>query len=65
LIVKGTAPYWFDVVTYQHRLLMATICMCLCFWLVASSTTVFWQLIGVSFASTQGGLGEVRTGRLQ
>ena len=60
LAIKGTAPYWFDGVPYQYRLLLATLCMCLCFILVASSSTVSWQLLGVAFASTQGGLGEVR-----
>ncbi|KAG7374436.1 CLN3 domain containing protein [Nitzschia inconspicua] len=58
LLIKSTAPYWFDHVSYQRRLQLSTASMILCFGLVASSTSLPWQLLGVAFASLQGGLGE-------
>lgn len=58
LLIKGTAPYWFDHVCYTRRLQLASCSMITCFGLVASSTTLIWQLLGVTFASLQGGLGE-------
>jgi battenin len=58
LVVKGTAPYWFDYVSYQRRLQWATLSMMTCFGLVASSKSLPWQLVGVAFASLQTSLGE-------
>jgi battenin len=61
LIVKGSAPYWFDKVDYKLRLQLATLSMATSFVLVASSSRkeqLVGQLLGVAIGSLQGGLGE-------
>jgi battenin len=39
LVVKGSAPYWFDAVSYRMRLRVAALCMATSFVLVALATT--------------------------
>ena len=59
LVVKGTAPYWFDYVSYKTRITVATFLMVISFAVVASSSSSLpWQLTGVAFTSAQGALGE-------
>jgi len=58
LTIKLSAPYWFDKIPYVVRMKIATLCMMMSFGLVASSHRLPWQLVGVMFASAQGGLGE-------
>ncbi|VEU35660.1 unnamed protein product [Pseudo-nitzschia multistriata] len=56
--IKATAPYWFEKVSYERRLFASTASMVASFSLVASSSTLQWQLVGVAFSSLQSGLGE-------
>ena len=63
LCVKLSAPYWFDRVSYRHRLLAASVLMAACFSTVAAfsgegSTNVVMELLGVAFCSVQGSMGE-------
>mmetsp|Transcript_13625 Transcript_13625/g.31938 ORF Transcript_13625/g.31938 Transcript_13625/m.31938 type:complete len:700 (+) Transcript_13625:433-2532(+) len=69
MVVKASAPYWFEKVPYDTRLLVATTLMVASFVTVAASSSgsdsshprssaLFWQLTGVACASAQGGLGE-------
>jgi len=70
MIVKLSAPYWFDHVTYKHRMFMATVAMVGSFSLVASNSSenatstsaskiaLAWKLLGVALGSLQSGLGE-------
>lgn len=65
-LVKLSAPYWFDHVSYQNRIMIATISMVGSFMLVASNSSddtgrkfnLALQLIGVALGSFQSGLGE-------
>lgn len=74
LLVKTTAPYWFHNVSYNTRMLMASISMGVACLLVgfggllhdeisdepkSHSTGIALELIGVSFISFQCSLGEV------
>jgi battenin len=66
LLVKLSAPYWFDHVSYQRRMLFGTLAMISSFSLVASNSsesysgkfTLAWSLLGVALGSVQTGLGE-------
>eukprot|EP00565_Helicotheca_tamesis_P003832 CAMPEP_0185725200 /NCGR_PEP_ID=MMETSP1171-20130828/1498_1 /TAXON_ID=374046 /ORGANISM="Helicotheca tamensis, Strain CCMP826" /LENGTH=514 /DNA_ID=CAMNT_0028393251 /DNA_START=191 /DNA_END=1735 /DNA_ORIENTATION=- len=70
LSVKLSAPYWFDKVGYNKRLMISTACMATSFMIVglvsggyarAAATgdnKVGWELFGVAFGSLQGSLGE-------
>ena len=68
MVVKASAPYWFEKVPYETRLVVATSLMVASFVTVASSSSsssssenrsaLAWQLLGVACASAQGGLGE-------
>lgn len=70
LMIKLSAPYWFDHVSYKHRMFLATSAMVCSFSLVAAnssenatSTTsskvvLAWKLLGVALGSLQSGLGE-------
>jgi len=74
LVVKLTAPYWFDHVSYQVRLQAAAVCMAVAFSVTATFTSEqttsssssarssFWvlagELSGVALVSLQCGLGE-------
>lgn len=71
LIVKLSAPYWFDRVSYQTRMMLSSALMVAAFVIVAlfssshhNSSTIqmnlnmTMQLIGCAFASTQCGMGE-------
>eukprot|EP00537_Pseudo-nitzschia_pungens_P018872 CAMPEP_0172411158 /NCGR_PEP_ID=MMETSP1061-20121228/77252_1 /TAXON_ID=37318 /ORGANISM="Pseudo-nitzschia pungens, Strain cf. pungens" /LENGTH=687 /DNA_ID=CAMNT_0013147365 /DNA_START=423 /DNA_END=2486 /DNA_ORIENTATION=- len=59
LAIKASAPYWFEKVSYERRLLVAMACMVASFFVVASfSESLGWQLCGVAFGSAQAGLGE-------
>ena len=62
--IKLTAPYWFDRVSYDTRISVGSILMASAFSMVAffqeshSSHSLYFQLLGVSFASAQCGMGE-------
>eukprot|EP00980_Cylindrotheca_fusiformis_P021207 scaffold8150_cov118-Cylindrotheca_fusiformis.AAC.16 len=66
LLVKLTAPYWFDHVSYQRRMMLATLAMVSSFSFVATNSserrhgkfTLAWSLLGVALGSLQSGLGE-------
>ncbi|CAB9500710.1 Protein BTN1 [Seminavis robusta] len=58
MCIKLTAPYWFDYVSYEHRMLVAFGCMVGSFAMVASSVVPSIQLLGVALGSAQSGLGE-------
>ncbi|CAB9520092.1 Protein BTN1 [Seminavis robusta] len=58
MCVKLSAPYWFDHVSYYHRILIAFWTMVLSFGMVASGTSVGVQLLGVALCSVHTGLGE-------
>ena len=68
LVIKASAPFWFDKTSYDVRLQLSTLCMITSFVLVAmfsgtnnnndNNNSMGWQLLGVAFASAQGGLGE-------
>jgi len=64
LFVKLSAPYWFDRISYDTRLSVATAFMGASFLVVAlfqastSPLALYFQLLGVALASAQSGLGE-------
>jgi battenin len=65
LLVKLSAPYWFDRVSYRARIMAASALMAIAFMFVAmfssshhSNFGMAMQLIGCAFASVQCGLGE-------
>jgi battenin len=70
LSIKLSAPYWFDRISYDARIVMATLFMAGSFLTVAifqssststsssSSMSLYFQLLGVALASAQCGLGE-------
>ena len=63
LCVKLSAPYWFDKISYRHRLLAASVLMAACFSTVAAfssevSANAGMELLGVAFCSVQGSMGE-------
>jgi len=59
LVVKATAPYWFETISYHCRLRAATGLMVLSFGMVASCrNSLQWQLAGVACTSAQASLGE-------
>jgi battenin len=64
LSIKLSAPYWFDRISYDARIAMATLFMAGSFLTVAifqtstSSLSLCFQLLGVALASAQCGLGE-------
>jgi battenin len=61
LIVKATGPYWFHAVPYRVRSVAIAALMGISYTTVALSGSRGWQLLGVVFASLQGGLGEATT----
>jgi len=58
LVIKGTAPYWFEKISYKTRITVATCLMVAGFALVASSSSLYWQLTGVATMCAQCALGE-------
>lgn len=69
ILVKLSAPYWFDRATYQSRVSMAAFCMALAFFVTGYSVRALQQphhsillsflpFLGVSLVSLQCGLGE-------
>jgi len=59
--VKLTGPYWFHMVSYKYRMLIAVALMALSFIVVAIggiTDNLGLQLLGVIFGSTQSGFGE-------
>jgi battenin len=65
LIVKLSAPYWFDRVSYDKRMMVACALMIAAFGIVACFATVhhstlslYMQLLGCAFVSIQCGMGE-------
>jgi battenin len=58
MLIKLTAPYWFDYVSYERRMLVAFACMVCSLGMVAASEATVGKLAGVLLGSIQGGLGE-------
>jgi hypothetical protein len=58
LAVKATAPYWFDLVRYEKRLLVAACSMVGGFLLAGLGARRPLQLLGVALTSSQSALGE-------
>jgi len=58
LLIKASAPYWFEMVPYVTRMVTATLLMVGSFLFVAMSSSLSWQLFGVALTSAQGSLGE-------
>lgn len=65
LLVKLSAPYWFDRVSYRARMIAASTLMIVAFTFVAMFSSIHhtnfglsMQLVGCAFASVQCGLGE-------
>ena len=58
IFLKATAPYWIHLLSYSHRVLIASALMAASFATVALSTSRPPQLAGVVLASLQGSLGE-------
>lgn len=65
LIVKLSAPYWFDRVSYDKRMMVASALMMGSFGIVASFAAIhhsrlslYMQLLGCAFVSIQCGMGE-------
>ena len=58
LAVKATAPYWFDLVRYEKRLLVAALSMVGGFLLAGLGGRRPLQLVGVALTSFQSALGE-------
>ena len=58
LAVKATAPYWFDLVRYEKRLLVAALSMVGGFLLAGLGGRRPLQLLGVALTSFQSALGE-------
>jgi battenin len=58
MLIKLTAPYWFDYVSYERRMMVAFSCMVCSLGIVATSEATVMKLGGVLLGSIQGGLGE-------
>jgi CLN3 protein len=58
MLIKISAPYWFDYVSYERRMLIAFACMVGSFGMVASSEATAGKLFGVLLGSVKTGLGE-------
>jgi battenin len=64
VIIKSSAPYWFDKVSYDTRITAGAILMATSFSTVAffqesqSHYALYFQLLGVSLISAQTGMGE-------
>ncbi|PSC75581.1 battenin [Micractinium conductrix] len=58
MLCKASAPYWFHLVRYSTRVHIVALLMSCSYTTVALSSARGWQLLGVVFASLQGGLGE-------
>lgn len=58
ILAKASAPYWFHLVSYSLRILVASVLMALSFTLVAMGSLKSIQLLGVVCAALQSSLGE-------
>ena len=58
ILMKSSAPYWFDRVSYKARIRACALLMCGSYLLVGISSTLALQLLGVALASTQSSMGE-------
>ena len=58
VLMKSTAPYWFDHVSYGARSIACVVLMALSFIIVATSSNLSLQLLGVALASSQSSMGE-------
>ena len=58
ILMKSSAPYWFDRVSYKARIRACALLMCGSYLLVGISSTLALQLLGVVLASTQSSMGE-------
>lgn len=59
LLVKLTGPYWFPLISYQHRTYLGALWMLLSFLVVAYGSGSLWlQLLGVAFSGLQSGMME-------
>lgn len=56
-LLRLSAPYWLDMVSYRTRVLVASALMPAGFTLVATGSGP-WQMLGIVFCSLQQGLGE-------
>ncbi|KAA6416471.1 MAG: golgi integral membrane protein [Trebouxia sp. A1-2] len=61
LLVKLSAPYWFHLISYDVRMTVVAVMMTGSYLTVAYGRHMSWQLLGVTFAAFQGGLGEAST----
>lgn len=58
MVVKLTGPYWFHLLSYKQRILVAAACVASCYVLVNHFETKWIRLLGVSLGAIQGGMGE-------
>ena len=58
VVLKTSAPYWFDLVSYRARAVACACCMSASFVMVASFSATAPQLLGVALASAQCSVGE-------
>lgn len=59
LLVKLTGPYWFPLISYQHRTYLGALWMLVSFLVVAYGSGSLWlQLLGVAFSGLQSGMME-------
>jgi len=58
LVLKASAPYWFDRVSYRTRTVACAFLMSMCFLIVALAEATALQLLGVALASAQCSVGE-------
>ena len=58
LVIKGTGPYWFHLVSYRVRVILAGLFAVISLILVASGKSLGVQTIGVCFSAMQSSLGE-------
>eukprot|EP00753_Platysulcus_tardus_P008835 PLAT1660.2.p2 GENE.PLAT1660.2~~PLAT1660.2.p2 ORF type:complete len:437 (-),score=179.82 PLAT1660.2:595-1905(-) len=59
LLVKVTAPFWVHRLPYALRVLLCTVLNFASFYTVAVASSTTISLLGVTFASAAGGLGEI------
>uniref|UniRef100_A0A7S2SJG6 Battenin n=2 Tax=Mucochytrium quahogii TaxID=96639 RepID=A0A7S2SJG6_9STRA len=58
LIIKGTLPYWYHLMSYDTRMIIVAVLNVCCLLLVGVSTDMTVQLIGVALGAFASALGE-------
>ena len=58
LIMQGTGPYWFHLVSYKARVRLCFVLFASSLVVVARGTSLYAQLFGIAMGSIAGGLGE-------